>query len=167
VLAAGTVAALPSFYDVGATTPHAGPVAWAARTVMERSVRARARGVVIPPGVDLRDPALAARAIGHYAAACRTCHGAPGVKPDPWVVTYPAAPDLTRRDVVSAWSDTELHWIIKNGIKDTGMMALGPTHEDRDIWAVTAFVRQLPETSPERYAQLIEQRGASMGKHDH
>ena len=64
---------------------------------------------------------------------------------------YPPAPDLTKADVVSRWSDAELFWIIKHGIKDTGMLAVGPTHKDEDVWAVSAFVRQLPEVTPEQY----------------
>ena len=46
-------------------------------------------------------------------------------------------------------------WIIENGIKDTGMIALGPTHQPQDIWAVAAFVRQLPDMTPERYHELV------------
>ncbi|MEX2594115.1 MAG: hypothetical protein WD426_15175 [Anditalea sp.] len=38
----------------------------------------------------------------------------------------------------------------------TGMMALGPTHSDEDIWGVTAFVRQLPDMSPEEYQAIAE-----------
>lgn len=29
-------------------------------------------------------------------------------------------------------------------------IALGPTQSERDVWAVAAFVRQLPELKPER-----------------
>lgn len=141
--------------DVSVTAPHAPAVESALRAIMETSVRAQSKDVHVPTGVNLRDPELAARAIGHYSAACRTCHGAPGAKADPWMVIYPAAPDLTQREVVGAWSDEELFWILKHGVKDTGMMALGPTHQDKDIWAVTAFVRQLPTMSAERYAELV------------
>jgi mono/diheme cytochrome c family protein len=140
--------------DVGVTTPHAPAVERGLRAIMESSVRERAKDVRVPAGVNLRDAELAARAFGHYSAACRTCHGAPGAKPDPWMVIYPAAPDLTRAEVVDAWSDEELFWILKNGVKDTGMMALGPTHKDKDIWSVSAFVRQLPTMSAETYARL-------------
>lgn len=47
--------------------------------------------------------------------------------------------------------------IIENGIKDTGMIALGPTHQEADVWAVAAFVRQLPEMTAERYHELVTQ----------
>lgn len=154
--------------DVSVTAPHAPAVERGLRAIMESSVRERAKDVRVPANVNLRDPELAARAIGHYSAACRTCHGAPGSTPDPWMVIYPAAPDLTRAEVVDAWSDQELFWILKNGVKDTGMMALGPTHKDKDIWAVSAFVRQLPMMTSERYAELVaEYRAKQDAAHHH
>ena len=142
-------------YSVAATERHAAPAEWALRTAMEKSVRRHAASVVVPGGVDLKDPSLAERAIGHYSVACATCHGAPGRGRDPWVVIYPEGGDLTRKDVVSRWSDRELYWIIKHGIKDTGMLALGPTHKEEDLWAVSAFVRQLPDMTPGRYQELV------------
>jgi mono/diheme cytochrome c family protein len=169
-LAVATTAAIVSVrgVDVSVTTPHPPVVERGLRAVMEHSVREQAQAVRKPAGLDLGDPALAARAFGHYSAACRTCHGAPGAKPDPWMVIYPAPPDLTKPEVVAAWSDEELFWILKHGVKDTGMMALGPTHQDKDIWAVTAFVRQLPSMPAERYAELAaEQRAKEQGAHDH
>lgn len=124
---------------------------------MEVSVRHHARDVTIPAGVDLRDPALAERAIGHYSVACAQCHAAPGHPAAPWMVLYPAPADLTQAETVAQWTDAELFWIIENGIKDTGMIALGPTHQQQDIWAVAAFVRQLPEMAPGRYHELVTQ----------
>ena len=81
--------------------------------------------------------------------------------------------DLTpqARAIFETLSDEELFWILKHGVKDTGMMALGPTHQDKDIWAVTAFVRQLPAMSPDRYADLAAayraQQEASHSHHHH
>jgi mono/diheme cytochrome c family protein len=144
-------------YDVGVTTPHSMPIEWVMRRGMETSIRSHAENVVIPPGTDLQDAQLAERAIGHYSVACAQCHGAPGHPAAPWMVLYPPPADLTRADVVSRWSDAELYWIIKNGIKDTGMIALGPTHQEHDLWAVSAFVRQLPKTSSDRYHELVTQ----------
>jgi mono/diheme cytochrome c family protein len=122
---------------------------------METSVRSHAENVVIPPGTVLEDAQLAERAIGHYSVACAQCHGAPGHPAAPWMVLYPPPADLTQVEVVSRWSDAELYWIVKNGIKDTGMIALGPTHQEHDLWAVSAFVRQLPKMSSDRYHELV------------
>ena len=144
-------------YHVGVTTPHSAPVEWVLRRGMEASIRGHAASVVLPPGIDLQDRRLAEGAIGHYSVACAQCHGAPGHPPAPWMVLYPEPHDLTRAEVVSHWSDAELYWIIKHGIKDTGMIALGPTHQEQDLWAVSAFVRQLPSMTAERYHGLVTQ----------
>lgn len=151
-------------YDVGATAPHSAPVEWALRRGMVTSVQAQARAVSIPAGVNLRDPQLAERAIGHYSVACAQCHAAPGHPAAPWMVLYPAPADLTKAETVGQWTDEELYWIIKNGIKDTGMIALGPTHQEPDLWAVAAFVRQLPEMTSEHYHDLVSQHQAQRGQ---
>lgn len=148
-------------YSVAATRHHSRPVAWLARTTMERSVRAHARTLRVPAGLDLRDPALAARGIGHYHETCQSCHGAPGVSRDPSMVMHPEPPELADPDVVSAWSDAELFWIIKHGLKDTGMVAMGPVHDDAEIWSVAALVRQLPEMTPQAYRALVTRSRAS------
>jgi hypothetical protein len=152
---AGAAAFINSgIYSVTATDGHSTGVEWLLRTTMERSVRRQAAEIVVPPGIDLRDRAYATKFFGHYNAACVTCHSAPGVAKDPWTVNYPPAPDLTDAKVVSRWSDTELHWIIKHGIRDTAMIALGPTHKDADIWGVTALVRQLPGLTADDYQAM-------------
>jgi len=143
-----------STYDVAATSPHAPVVERVLSSAMRRSVRHHAQEVVVPLGLDLTDPAVADRAIGHYSAACATCHGSPSAPRAPWMVMYPPPAPLTEASVVDSWSDEELFWIIKHGVKDTGMIALGPTHEDEDIWAVASFVRQLPSMSAARYEAL-------------
>jgi mono/diheme cytochrome c family protein len=166
VIGLGAALYLVSTINVAATAPHAAPVEWALTEVMERSVRAQAEEVQVPAGVDLNDPELAAKAIGHYTAACATCHGAPGEPRAPWIVMYPPPQPLTDAAYVDRWSDAELYWIIKHGIKDTGMIALGPTHQESDLWAVAAFVRQLPTMDPERYRSLRASHQA-MATHKH
>lgn len=59
----------------------------------------------------------------------------------------PQPPPLA--DVVAEWSAAELFWIIKHGIRMTGMPAWGPTHGDEEVWAIVAFVQTLPTMSAE------------------
>ena len=134
--------------------------------IMVESVRHHARDIRLPVGIDLHDRALAEKTFG-YTKACRTCHGAPGVKPDVWVYLYPPAPDLTRSDMANQWSDAELYWIIKNGIEHTGMTGLGPTHQDEEIWSVSAFVRQLLTMSSAEYQLVADKYAASQKNGEH
>jgi hypothetical protein len=41
-------------------------------------------------------------------------------------------------------------------MKVTGMPAWGVTHDDELLWDVVAFVRKLPELTPEQYEGLIK-----------
>lgn len=143
--------------SVAATDPHYRPVQWMLQTTMENSIAAHAADIEVPEGLDLGDPALAERAFGHYSVACTPCHGAPGVDPAPWLVLQPPALPLV--DTAEQWSDAELYWIVKHGIKMTGMPALGPTHQDADLWAIAAFVRQLPTMTAERYQEMSARHG--------
>ena len=143
-------------YNVAATEKHSKPVEWILSTTMKNSVRSRAKYIDIPDTLDLKDPDFYQRFYGHYSA-CVTCHAAPGKQADPWMVTlYPPAPDLTKKDVVDKWSDEELYWIIYHGIAETGMIGLGPTHTEKDVWGVTALVRQLPEMTEGEYNKMAE-----------
>ena len=42
-----------------------------------------------------------------------------------------------------------------------GMPGYGPTHTDEELWELVAFVKQLPEMTPERYAALTTPDDAS------
>lgn len=155
-------------FSVAGTDPHSRPVRWLLKTTMERSVRAHARDVQIPPQINLRDRELAQRGYGHYQVACTPCHGAPGQKPAPWMVINPAAPLLV--ETAGKWSDAELFYITKHGIKMTGMPALGPTHKDEHLWAISALVRQLPSMSAAEYQAMGQrhaaaQQAAAAGEH--
>ena len=90
------------------------------------------------------------------------CHGAPGVKPKPWVVLTPDPPDLST--AVRKWTDAQLYWIVKHGIKMSGMPAFGPSHSEEELWGIVAFLRKLPGMAPEEYERLTGHQG---GGHTH
>jgi mono/diheme cytochrome c family protein len=57
-------------------------------------------------------------------------------------------------------SPAEVYWIVKNGIRMTGMPAFGPTHDEATLWAITAFVKQLPTMTPQQYQALAPAHAA-------
>jgi mono/diheme cytochrome c family protein len=61
---------------------------------------------------------------------------------------YPRAADLTSRDS-QFYSDRELFWIVKNGIRLSGMPAFGKVESDGHIWDLVLYVRSLPKTFPQ------------------
>merc|ERR1712000_66730 len=57
-------------------------------------------------------------------------------------------------------------WIIKHGIKASGMPAWGPTHSDERIWNMVAFLQRLPSLTPDQY-QILTARGNTSDSPDH
>ena len=150
VLGAGAVI-YAGLYDVAATAPHWPATAWLLETVRIRSIKAQAAGITVPPA--LEEPAKLVIGVEHYAAHCAVCHGAPGVpKGDIGRGLYPPPPDLAK--TAALYNPAELFWIVKHGIKMTGMPAWAD-HSDEELWATVAFVEKLPGMSEQDYARLV------------
>ena len=160
------------FYDVAADTEHTNPVQWALRTTQEHAVERRAEQVRPPDWLAHPDPAVLRKGLVHYQEMCVTCHGAPGVPvSEIGMGLNPDPPELTRHGDELG----ENFWIIKHGIKMTGMPSFGMTHEDDEIWAIVAFLQTMPKLTEEQYHQMVEEAEAAEpagheheeGKHEH
>ncbi len=140
-------------YDVAATVPHHAMTERALSSMMDNSVRHHASGIALSP--TFSNPDLD-EGFEHYQKMCVTCHGAPGVeKSEVGQGLNPPAPDLS--ESVADLSPQEVFWILKNGIKMTGMPAFGPTHDEEKLWDLTAFVKHLPRMTPEQYREMAAQ----------
>ncbi len=96
----------------------------------------------------------------HYNEMCVVCHGAPGIaKGEVGEGLNPPAPDLAK--TAGEWQPQEIYWMVKNGIKMSGMPAFGPTHDEEKLWNITAFVKRLPDMTAEEYRKLSEEAEAS------
>jgi len=137
------------FYSVAATEPHFEVVAWALERVREASIKRHSADV---PPVSLEDPAIVQTGARAFAErGCVNCHGAPGatwakfsegLRPDP--------ADLV--EVGKEHDPGQLFWVIKNGLKFTGMPGFGLIGaSDKEIWAIVAFVKKLPNVSEEDF----------------
>jgi mono/diheme cytochrome c family protein len=139
-------------YNVAADVPHTQSVFRLLETVQARSIAVRAAGIVVPG--DLTDPGRIASGAGHYAGMCSGCHLAPGMKrTEISRGLYPRAPELRRG---SSSTPAEDFWVVKHGLKMTGMPAWGVTHNDELVWDVVAFLRKLPELSPDEYQAMVK-----------
>ena len=161
LLLSGFVVIYAGIYDVAATAPHWRVTLWLIETARIRSIKAHAAEIQTPLGLD--DPAKVVIGIGHYAAHCAVCHGAPGVpKGDIAHGLYPQPPDLAYAS--SHYTPAELFWIVKHGIKMTGMPAWSD-HSDEELWATVAFLQKLPGMSEQEYAKLVMASMAQGGHH--
>lgn len=139
-------------YNFAATSPHNEFTKMIIHESMVKSVKNHARNINAPI---LNDKQMVNEGFIAYDAMCAMCHGAPGLQSSVLHEgLYPEPPELYEDDI--EWSNEELFWIVKNGIKMTGMPAYGPTHSDEDIWPIVAFLEKLPELSAEDYQTLME-----------
>lgn len=139
-------------YNVAADVPHTKLVYWFLDGARQHSVAVRARGIRVTK--DLKNPALITQGAGLYAEMCTGCHLAPGMEPTEISQgLYPRAPVLAQGTDLTA---AEEFWIIKHGVKMTGMAAWGRTHSDVLIWDMVAFLQKLPSLSPEQYRTLVK-----------
>ena len=139
-------------YDVAADVPHTKSVFWLLTTARERSIAVRAKDIEVPS--DLADPKRIGLGAGQYAEMCSSCHLAPGMKRTEIARgLYPRAPELRRG---SDLTPAEEFWVVKHGLKMTGMPAWGVTHDDDVLWSVVAFLRKLPELTPDQYQALVK-----------
>ena len=78
-----------------------------------------------------------------FGSECATCHGNDGRTPtDMGQGLYPRAPDLGSEEA-QHWSDAEMFWIIRNGIRLTGMPAFGKQLSDEEAWSLVHYLRTL------------------------
>ncbi len=154
ILIAGAVYIFFGIYNVSATRKEGKLQEWLLSSAMDNSVKRHAKGIIVPV---LGDSAQVALGYEHFKEMCVTCHGAPGVlRSEIGRGLNPEAPDLPT--ATTDWSDAELFWIVKNGIKMTGMPAFEVTHSNDQIWAMIAFVRRLEKMTPEEYGKLEQSK---------
>ena len=103
---------------------------------------AGALGASTPPPLD--NPDLIMLGAGHFHRACAHCHGAPGMPRD-LTAQQCCRRRRTSRIAPNEWKDRELFWIVKHGIKYTGMPAWVAQERDDEVWAVVAFLKRLPD----------------------
>jgi len=140
-------------YDVSATNQHTAPVYNLLETSLRRSVKLRTTSMEVPA---LDDSDRIVRGFRHFRAQCVQCHGAPGVAPEPFALGLTPAPAslvATARE----WPATEIHWVIRHGIKMSGMPAWQYRMTDEQIWDVVAFMKVLPTLSPADYRDWSQQ----------
>ena len=137
-------------YSVAASRGHWAVTEWFLTFVMRNSVKTHALSIEAP---QLDNADLVALGAAHFHGCCAYCHGAPGIPISPIAqAMLPPPPNLAND--MRPWRDRELFWIIRNGIKYTGMPAWSAQQRDDEVWALTAFVRRLPSLDATRYREL-------------
>jgi len=153
-------------YDVAADEPHWTITHRLIAIQRDHSIAAHAQGIEIRP--DLGDPERARRGAGNYDAMCVGCHLAPGL--DDTEIRkglYPQPPNFAMPAAsggATITSAARQFWIIKHGIKMSGMPAWGKAGvDDAAIWDIVALLPKLSSLSAAEYRDLV----ASSEGHSH
>jgi mono/diheme cytochrome c family protein len=117
---------------------------------IEAAVARRIRSLAIPAGARSRanpyvkDGAAWIDGGRHFQEHCAVCHGDDGAgKSEIGRNLYPKAPDM-RGSGTQDLSDGELFFIIRNGIRYTGMPGWEGEHTPAETWKLVSFIRRLP-----------------------
>lgn len=157
IAAAGAfVIAASGVIPIKASSGHWAITAWFLHFSMKRSVVLHSMGTKVPP---LDDPGLALKGAGHYETGCRPCHGSVEIS-EPRIPRQmtPHPPYLPSR--IGNWEPEELFYIVKHGVKFTGMPAWPAQHREDEVWAVVSFLLTLPGLGAAEY------RRAAFGEAD-
>jgi mono/diheme cytochrome c family protein len=138
-------------YDVSAMKAHNPVVAWVLHKTFTESVAYRSQG--LQPSSDLETPENVRSGARFFRDNCVICHGAPGVPPtDVSQGLLPSPPDLL--SAARHNEPAEVFWIVKNGVKMTGMPAFGKTQSDEQIWAIAAFLHKSRGIAAQEFREL-------------
>lgn len=163
--AAGLVVALSGVFNVAAVWKDPPPLAWWLHTTYEKSVARQAADIGEP--VDLDDPIGVLAGARAFDEICSVCHTPPGLSPTVQSQGLnPPPPELPQ--LLARRTPAQAFWVIRNGVRMTGMPAFGPTHPDAQLWQLVAFLRQAAGMDAAGYADLMErarQIPASDGHH--
>jgi len=95
-----------------------------------------------------------------YLNECAGCHGTPG-KVQKWPNSLnPEAPQLP--EIGTDYSEAQVFWVAKHGIRRTGMFANGVWDSDQKLWTLAAYVYRIGKLPP-RVAEDIDKAVKSGG----
>jgi mono/diheme cytochrome c family protein len=164
----GAIAFLYSgIYPMGADSPHFRVTYWVLETLREQSISRAANDVVVPKDLNDSNRLLAGGA--DYNDMCSGCHLKPAKESsDLSLGLYPSPPNLAlnHEEYTNSEKDSDKRrfWIIKHGIKASGMPAWAPGHSDERIWSMVAFIKRLPDLTAEQY-QILTARTVTSDRH--
>jgi mono/diheme cytochrome c family protein len=118
---------------------------------VEAALANMAKDIVIPIETeDLKNPLpnnpqVASQGQQIFLQSCAICHGTDGHgQTTLGQGMYPPVMDLTSPHV-QHWDDSEMFWIVQNGVRMTGMASWKGAISPDDTWKLVIFIHQLPE----------------------
>ena len=90
----------------------------------------------------------------YRAKGCAGCHGTPGKPNESSDTLYPPIPDLPATG--TQYSEAQIFWIAKHGIRLSGMFANGKWDSDQKLWTITAYIARIKSLPPRVQEELAK-----------
>lgn len=161
--AGGFIVAASGVISIKASSGHWAITEWFLRFSMKRSIATHSLGINVP--ANLASQNLIVQGARHYEIGCRSCHGAPGLA-RPRIVRgmLPPPPDLVPR--IRESNPQKLFYVVKHGMKFTGMPAWPSQQRDDEVWAMVAFLLKMPGLDEAGYRRLARvERAPAISAH--
>ena len=81
-----------------------------------------------------------------YLGECGGCHGTPGKVPKYPSGLNPPVPQLPT--VGTEYTEAQVFWVAKHGIRRTGMFSNGLWDSDEELWRLAAFIKRINQLPP-------------------
>lgn len=88
-----------------------------------------------------------------YLNECAGCHGAPGKHNEPDTL-YPPIPDLPTAG--TQYSEAQIFWVAKHGMRLSGMFANGKWDSDEKLWTITTYIARIKSLPPRVQEELAK-----------
>ncbi len=138
--------------NVAADQPHGWLTYNLLHFAFNRGVGLRA-SAVIPPA-DLAAPSRIKLGAQHFHMVCSNCHGGPGLGQSPVALSMRPQPQ-TLPAVLDQFTDADLFWIVKHGVKFSAMPSWTNQTRDDEVWSMVAFLKQLRGMSAQTYLDML------------
>jgi len=150
-LAGATVVGF-GLYNVSARQGHWPGVTWVLHTTYKQSVRLRSPAASEIPD-DLADPDRVALGALHFKDACSFCHAVPGQEQTATAQSLnPGPPHVV--EAVSRWEPQQMFWIVREGVKMSGMPYWPARERDDEVWSVVAYLEAVRDLTAQDQAAL-------------
>ena len=99
--------------------------------------------------------------VSTYKAMCARCHSTPAGNSSVYGQSfYPPAPQLLGG--MSNYTDSQLFWVIKHGIRNTGMPAWGAMLSDDEIWQIVSLLKNSQDLPPSVETEWQESKNKAL-----
>ncbi len=98
-----------------------------------------------------------------YLGECAGCHGTPGKPEESGDSLYPPIPQLPTAG--TEYSEAQVFWVAKHGIRRAGMFANGKWDSDQKLWTIAAFIKRM-NALPAPVKEALEPKKAEVDSKD-